>query len=72
MLGSCEFGQQFSDAFEEVNDKIEAFDWYLFPSELQRMLPMIMVVAQQPVELKCFGSISAVREISKKVGINKT
>ena len=63
----CEFGQRLTDAFNEINDSIETFDWYLFPLELQQMLSIILMVTQQPVELKCFGSISSARENSKKV-----
>lgn len=66
----CEWGQSVTNAFEEITDEIETFDWYLFPLELQRMLPMILMVAQQSVEFECFGSISIRREYFRKVIFN--
>lgn len=69
LLVSCEFGQRISNAFEEIDDEIELFDWYLFSYEMQRMLPLILLVTQQPVKIECFGSISIRREYFKKVSI---
>lgn len=63
----CELGQRLSDAFEEVGDEIEAFEWDLFPHEIQKLLPVMMMVGQQPVTLECFGSTSGTRETFKKV-----
>ena len=68
-LAICEFGQYESDAFQEIDDEIEAFDWYLYSHEIQQMLPIILMAVQQPVELKYFGSFSAVRENFKKVSL---
>lgn len=70
VFGLCEFGQRMTNAFEEIEDEIETFDWYFFPYELQRMLPMILMVTQQPVEIECFGSISSLREYFKKVSFD--
>lgn len=67
----CELGQRLTDAFEEINDEIDRFEWYLFPSEIQRMLPTIMISAQQPVVLECFGSIAGSRETFKRVSLIK-
>lgn len=69
---ACEFGQYVSGVFEEIEDDIEVFDWYLFPHELQRMLPMILIVTQKPLQLKFFGSISLLREYFKKVCFEST
>ena len=63
----CEVGQHQSDAFEKINDTIDAFDWHLFPREILRLLPIIMIIAQQPVELVCFGSITCCRYSFRKV-----
>lgn len=68
VLVICEFGQRMSDAFEAIEYTIDQFDWYLFPIEFKRMLPIIIANAQQPVKLECFGSISCSREVFRKVG----
>lgn len=69
VMFACEIGQRMSDAFEEIDITMERFDWYLFPIEVKRMLPVIMENAQEPVTLECFGSIGCTRDVFKKVGI---
>lgn len=69
MFVACEFGQRLSNAFEEIDDSIEEFDWNLFSHEIQRLLPTILIVTQKPVVFECFGSISALRDTFKKVCI---
>lgn len=63
----CEFGERLTIAYDEMNCQIEQFDWYLFPIEIKRLLPILMIDAQQRVELQCFGTLSASRESLKKV-----
>lgn len=63
----CELGQSLSNAFDEINVTINQFDWYLFPNEIQRVLPMIIAHAQQPVLVECFGSIACTRDAFKNV-----
>lgn len=66
---TCELGEKMSDAFVEINFTIDQFNWYLFPIDIKRMLPIIMANAQQPVTLEFFGSISCIRDVFKKVRI---
>lgn len=68
---ACEFGQRMADAFDEFNCAIRQFDWYLLSIEMQRMLPMIIVIVQKPVSMGCFGSIICGREVFKNVSINE-
>lgn len=63
----CELGQRLTNAYGQIAEEIENFEWYSFSHELQRMLPIILVVAQQPIELECFGGITGIRETLKKV-----
>lgn len=69
VLFVCEVGQRISDTFDIFDDTIEKFDWYSFPIEINQILLMIIMMAQQPVELECFGSFSANRGTLKKVSI---
>ena len=71
MFVACELGQRLNLAFDECNDMIDQFNWYLFPAEIQRMLPLILNFMQQPVEIKCFGSTALDRETFKYVRVNK-
>lgn len=70
MFMICELGQRMNDAFDKIDSTIEKLDWYLFPNEIQRMVPTIMAIAQQPVTLRCFGSIVCTRDVFKDVGID--
>lgn len=63
----CELGQSMCNAFDEINVTINQFEWYLFSTEIQRMLPMITANAQQPVLVECFGSIACTRDAFKNV-----
>lgn len=63
----CELGERLTNAFEQIEYEIEKSDWYLFSHEIQRLLPIILIVSQQPVELECFGSVNGRRETYKKV-----
>lgn len=64
---TCELGQRVNLAFNECNDMVEQFDWYSFPANVQRMLPLILHFMQQPIETKCFGSTTCDRETFKQV-----
>lgn len=63
----CELGQRLTDAFEKIEDVTERFDWHLFSLEIRKMLPMILMLVQQPVELCFFGSAAGLRETFKEV-----
>lgn len=63
----CELGQRVSDLMKQIIDTIDQFDWYLFPMEIQRMLPILLIVAQQPIDIVVIGSTSANRDTFKKV-----
>lgn len=71
VLIACELGHRMADAFDEVYFAIKQFDWYLFPIEGKRMLPMAIVIAEQPISLECFGSITCTRDVFKNVGNRK-
>lgn len=68
----CELCQRITNAFEEIEDVITQFKWYIFPDEVKRMLSIIINTGQQSVELKCFGSTSCNRETFKKVSFQKS
>lgn len=64
---TSELGERISSEFEDINNQINRFDWYLCPINMQKMLPVIMTNLQQPVEFKCFGSIACNRDTFKAV-----
>ena len=63
----CELGQRGSNAFSDIGDGIEQFEWHLYREQIKQMLPIVLAMTQQPVLFKCFGSITCCRETFKKV-----
>lgn len=63
----CELGQRLTNAFDVIGDTIGDFNWYLFPFDIKKLLPNLLMAAQQRVVLECFGSISGTRETFKYV-----
>lgn len=66
---ACELGQQISNTFSQIDDIFDQFNWYLFPSEVQRILPTAILYVQQPIEVRFFGSFSSDRDQFKRVSI---
>lgn len=69
VLISCELGQRMTNAFEIFEVVMCKLDWLLFPVEVQQLLPPLLIIAQQPVRLECFGSNACMRESFKKVDL---
>lgn len=65
----CEFGQQVNNAFGELNDLFDEFDWWAYPMEIQRIVPTVMVITQRPVTIHGFGNLPCIRQLFKKVSI---
>lgn len=63
----CDLTQRSSDYFIDIYDTMLQWNWYLFQHDVQRLLPLILIVVQQPVELECFGGIACNRELAKRV-----
>lgn len=67
VFGVCELGERLCMAFNEINIAIEQLKWYLFPHQIRKMLPTILVVSQEPVGLSIFGSMLCNRKTFKEV-----
>ena len=72
LLTACELGGRMSIRFNDINDLIDQFDWYLLPSEIQRMLPIIIANAHEEVGFPVFGSYLCNRDIFKKVMVSNS
>lgn len=64
----CELGERACELFGTVDEVMDEIDWYLYPIEIKRILPIIMIVTQKPIYIELFGSITASRETFKRVG----
>lgn len=64
---SCELGQRYSNAFNEIGKVFGEIDWYLLPIKIQRILPIIMIYLQEQNEFNFFGKCSCSRKQFQKV-----
>lgn len=63
----CEFGERVSKGFEKSCDTIKQLDWYSYPYEMQRLLPMVMLIVNKPVSVRIYGNISGTRGTFREV-----
>lgn len=64
---ACEFGELACELFDAIDQTIDGIDWYLYPWEVQRMLPTIMIRTKIGIKVKLFGTTTASRETFKQV-----
>lgn len=57
----CEIGNRLSSEFETIEDSFYNLNWNAFPDEFRRMMPIILLVTQQPVELSSYGNFTCER-----------
>lgn len=68
----CNFGENVTNRFSAINDSVYECSWYSFPKEVQRILPIVMVSAQQSLVIKAFGNILCTRQTFKTVNKSNT
>lgn len=67
----CEFGHRVFCAFEDLNTEIDRLDWYRFPIQCQKMLPIIIAGCQKASCIKGYGGIICIRKTLKEVNCNR-
>lgn len=63
----CVFGDETTTKFEKVYGSICKCAWYEFPMETQKVLPLMLRIAQQPVHLRGYMNVRCTREFMKAV-----
>lgn len=65
---ACEFGEQMTTHFENLEETYCQCHWYLFSLEMQRMFIAVLANVQQPIVVRSFGTNTpCTRAIFKKV-----
>lgn len=68
IFACCEFGHKLSEAFDQIDYYIIGkLRWYNLPMYTRKMLPIVIMSAQEPATLNVFGSISCTRVDFKTV-----
>lgn len=61
------FGNETTTRFEEIHQSLCQCPWNEFDLEIQKLLPLILMVAQKPIYLQGYMSVKCTREFMKTV-----
>lgn len=67
MFLACEFGEHLRCAYDKIECEINHLRWYRLSIELRRVLPVIILYAQEPVVMRGLGSVVCSREAFRQV-----
>lgn len=62
-----EIGEQLESRSDEIDEAVNELDWNTFPLRAQRMMLIMIVTTQNPIQVTAFGGIPCTRETFKKV-----
>lgn len=63
----CELGERITGRFNEIDNEIFYSDWYTFPMNVQKILPIIINGTQSSIVFRGIGSMECTRESFKRV-----
>ena len=63
----CQLGEMVSGKFMDLSETIYQLEWYNFPPEIQRILIILLINTEEPVEFVAYGNIVCSCETYKKV-----
>lgn len=67
ILLTCEFGERLTNQYEIFYYEFGQCNWYLFPFEIQQVLPIIISNIQRPVMIRGYANTVCRREAGKTV-----
>lgn len=67
LFTGTEICERVNRAFDKCSTAVEQLDWYRFPTKIQRIFPLILLITQQPIEITCFGGTICNRDTFKRV-----
>lgn len=65
----CHFGQRVTQHYECLEYECYAISWYMLPLNIQKNWPIMIRVAQKPIELRGIGSIGLNRQTYMQVKV---
>lgn len=72
ILMICEFGERLTNQYEKFYYEFGQCDWYLFPLEIQRVLPIIISNIRKPAVIQGYSNTVCRREACKMVNLFTT
>lgn len=62
----CNLGEDVSSEFAGLNNALYQGNWYTFPNEVQRIMPILLIATQQQVVPRGFGNLLCLRQFFSK------
>lgn len=66
----CEFGENVTSHFNELHNTLCQTEWNLYPIDIQRLLPIIMMSTRKEIILEGFGGVQLTRQAFETVSFN--
>lgn len=63
----CYFGEVVKDQCESVGDRVYQCQWYLFPIEVRKKLPLMLAITQSPLHMQGLFNIQCTLNLFTKV-----
>lgn len=63
----CHFGGNLTYQFENVGDNLYQLEWYEYPMEVQKRLPIIIASTQKSIYMRGYGDTRSTYSVFKKV-----
>lgn len=63
----CNNGEEVSSKFGKLSDSFFHCSWYTFPTDLQKLIPIVINFAQKDVRMNGIGNLACTRETFKQV-----
>lgn len=70
LLFTCDLIERLSNAFIDIGRLVDQFSWHSFSGEMKQILLTMIVHVNEPVTLKCFGSMACSRATFQSVSVN--
>lgn len=63
----CFLGEMVTSRFRNVDDALYECVWYLYPMEIRKKFPIMILISQEPVSLRGFANFRCTHEAFNKV-----
>lgn len=67
----CLFGYEVTLRFDEIDEAVYLCSWTEFPSQIQKLWPLIMNITQNPIYIHGYFNDQCTREFLKKVSCQR-
>lgn len=63
----CNFGDEVTNRFIDLNDVFYELDWHIYPIQFRKDFPLLLLASKKPIYLRGLAEFLCTREVFKKV-----